>query len=310
MDTSVHKSVLLDESLQYLQANKQGRYLDCTLGGGGHTRAILQANQNNIVYGTDRDVAAIERSKSMATDFPDRFVAKHASFSDVALVLAGEKFDGIIADLGISSDQLLSGRGFSFKDENSLDMRMNTTEGITAGELVNNFSLKDLLRVLRRGGVKQQAMKIAHAIIDGRPYASARQLADQINAVARMKNGKKTNPATVTFQAIRIEVNQELRQIEELLEQLPKLAAKNARVVILCFHSLEDKLVARQFRSWSRRDSTPALWAGEKKQNTPEPLGRIVTAKAVLPSDDEVELNPRARSARLRSFYFGEENGS
>ena len=310
MDTTVHKSVLLNESLEYLQAHKQGRYLDCTLGGGGHTRAILEANHKNIVYGTDRDLAAIERAKSLAKDFPDRFIAKHASFSDVALVLAGEKFDGIIADLGISSDQLLSGRGFSFKDDSSLDMRMNIAEGITAGELVNNFSLQDLLRVLRKGGVKQQAMKIAHAIIDGRPYSNAKQLADQINTVARMKNGKKTNPATTTFQAIRIEVNQELKQIEELLAQLPKLAAKNARVVILCFHSLEDKLVARQFRSWSRRDTTPALWVSEKKQDVAEPLGKILTAKAVLPDVEEIGSNPRARSARLRSFYFGEENGS
>lgn len=300
-----HISVMPDESLQYLQVDKGGVFLDCTLGGGGHSRKILSANTANIVYAGDRDSNAIERSVQITAEYPNRFIAKKCSFSEIGLLFKDQKFNGVLADLGISSDHLAENRGFSFQDD-SLDMRMDKDSQITAADIVNNFSVSELCSLLRRGGVRTNVKQIADSIIKHRPFNNARSLADAINKAARSRSDKKLNPATVAFQAIRIEVNNELAEIKRLLDTIPSIVVVGARLVIISFHSLEDKIVAGTMRNWSREDQIPAFWANNNLRSKGA-LGRLLTKKAIMPGEKEVENNSRARSARLRCFeFFGE----
>ncbi len=301
---SVHLSVMPKEVLDCLQAELAGKYLDCTLGGAGHTRLILEANYQNIVYAGDRDPLAIDRASDILAQFPNRFHPVKSSFSELPVVFKTQKFDGILADLGISSDQLLTGRGFSFKDQDSLDMRMDPTSGQTAHDLVNTYSQKELMTVLRVGGVTQSVMQIAAAIVKARPIENAEQLARVINSAAKFNPKKKINPATLAFQAIRIEVNDELGEIKRLLEVLPQIASAGCRLVIISFHSIEDQLVARAMRNWANPPQKPALWGGTGNAQQARPLGQLVTKKALTPSEDEIAINPRSRSAKLRNFIF------
>lgn len=303
--STCHISVLLNETVDALLVREQGRYLDCTFGGGGHTSEILRRNGSATVVAFDRDARALERAVANGIDTA-RVTLRHAPFSEVATHLTNEKFDGILADLGLSSDQLAEGRGFSFNDEGKLDMRMDESSGETAADLLGMLSERDIARMLSRGGVKLSA-RYARAIKKSNPRTPAELSNCILEATpAAVRYEKDTHPATVVFQAIRIAVNREYEEIEALLEGMPKVAAPGCRVAVICFHSGEDKIVAERFRRWSRGDSTPPSWRGPREKSD-KPLGKLLGKDAIRASEEELQANPRARSARLRVFeFFGE----
>lgn len=298
---SIHISVMKNEALDHLKVNDGGVFLDCTLGGAGHSKAILEANDKNIVYACDRDEVAVERAKPLEEEYKDRFFVEKGNFSDVANLFEHCQFDGILADLGLSSDQLDGMRGFSVKDEESLDMRMGEDGSISAHHVVNEFSLNELRSMFRRGGVRTQVNSMANAIIRNRPIEDSKTLANIINSAVRTDGKKKSPPAIVAFQAIRIEVNDELNEIKNLLVSLPQVAKSGCRLVVISFHSLEDKLVTSQLRKWDKGDTKPALW---NEQNEEKEIGDLITKEAIFPTEIEVGENSRSRSARLRSFIF------
>lgn len=301
-----HQSVMPREVLEGLNAEAGGDFLDCTLGGAGHAEQILHAHPENRLHGCDRDQRALERAKQRLQVFGDRVTFSKAKFSELERVCQGRRFDGLLADLGVSTDQLHEQRGFSFNDETALDMRMDEGDALDAGAVVNTYSEAQLVQVLKKGGVSSGAKSIARAIIKARPIAHSQQLADLIALLpAARRPGKRVHPATVVFQALRMEVNQELSEIESLLEQMPRLVKSKGRAAVISFHSGEDKLVARTFRRWAGSEQAPAWWVGERSKNA-ERLGRLLQNEALKPSEKEVLENNAARSARLRVFLFNE----
>ena len=291
-----------EEVIDFLKAKEGGVYLDCTLGGGGHTMALLEANENNCVVAFDRDERAISRNKKKLERYGSRVRLVHSSFANASKELKNQKFDGVLADLGTSTDQLKENRGFSFNDDTALDMRMDESQEFSAHDLVNGTTQSQLVSVLKRGGVGKEAFGVAQAIIKARPIDTTVQLADVTNQALRGRyRGKKGNPATVIFQAIRIAVNREFEEIEAILDAAPELIVANGRIAVVTFHSLEDKLVTRRMRDWESQGAYPALWRGERKEKA---LGKVLTKKPVTASDEEVKANPSSRSARLRVFQF------
>jgi 16S rRNA (cytosine1402-N4)-methyltransferase len=295
MAESVHISVLLNESVAALCGSVEGgRYLDCTLGGAGHTQAILEAHPQNHVVACDRDTRAIARATVKLASFGDRITLRHAPFSTIA-DFESHSFDGVFADLGMSTDQLREGRGFSYSDEGALDMRMDEEQEVTAASLVNELSEQDLFVLLKRGGVGSDARRFAHSIVRARPITTPKQLAQALGG------SRDKNPAPVVFQALRIAVNNEFEEIDALMAAAPRLVKEGGRLAVITFHSLEDKAVTRVMRAWEGSESYPAWWPGRKETVR---LGKMVHRKPIVPSDAEVEKNPSARSARLRVFQF------
>lgn len=294
-----HIPVLEREVIAALGAERGGHYLDCTLGGGGHSRALLRAHPQTTVVATDRDLRAVERARERFRD-ESRITIHHGCFGEVAEVVGEERFDGIFADLGMSTDQLYEGRGFSFRDAGELDMRMNGADGITAASLINEASPGELIRILKVGGVGREASRIVGEIVRLRPILSAQQLSDLVcRVVPRTAGG--SHPATVVFQALRIAVNREFEEIDALLAAVPQLIRPGGRLAIICFHSLEDQRVTRHLRRWAAGDTTPAVQRGPRSE---QPLGRLLTKHAIEPSPEEIAANPASRSARLRVFEF------
>ena len=291
-----HRTVLLHEVADALDPAQDAVLVDCTLGGGGHAEALLERlGPKGRLIAFDRDSAALAASKERLSRFGDRFVPIKASFSEIRSqldALGVERIDGIVADLGVSSHQLDSGeRGFSFRKPGPLDMRMNPDAGESAAEFLDRVELDELAVVLGKYGDVRRPYRVARAILESRPYDSTVGLADVIAGASTQKPGR-THPATRAFQAIRIAVNDELGELEALLRALPEVLAPGGRAAIISFHSLEDRLVKRQFFSW-------AGVAGEKDAygNLIEaPVARLPRKKAIQAEDDNV----RARSARLR----------
>ncbi len=298
--------VLEREVLGYIGASKGGgEFLDCTLGGGGHTEAILRAAEDNKVVAIDRDLRAINRASKRLAKYGQRVELLHSSFSGALELVKGRTFDGILADLGISSDQLLEQRGFSFDDAYSLDMRMDESQVASAHSVVNESSEHELFKILKEGGVGSEARSICRAIIKARPIQSALALKEVVvNAAPHYLKKKRVNPATITFQAIRISVNDELNEVKALLGSVPNLIKRPGRVVVISFHSLEDKIVTRTMRLWEQggHEGFSALWPGANLPRTS--FGKLLTRKAVVASEAEVSVNKRARSALLRVFEF------
>ncbi len=297
-----HESVLPREVVSYLQPAPGRLYLDCTLGGGGHSELLLEAGAQ--VIGLDQDPEALAHARTRLRQYGSRFCAFHSNFRDFARVLeeAGVgPLDGILSDLGVSSHQLDAGRrGFSFSKGGPLDMRMNQEAGQTAADLVNQAEPGDLVRILRDYGEERHAKRIVRAIVERRgrqPFTTTEDLAQVISSV--LPRHGKTHPATQTFQALRLAVNEELAVLEDFLAQVPRWLKPGGRAVWISFHSLEDRLVKHAIARFSREWLDSLEWP-EPRRN-PDYCLRSLTRKPVEAAPDELQRNPRARSAKLRA---------
>ena len=298
----IHVPVLLQSVLEFLNAGPGGTYLDGTVGGGGHAAAILQASApQGRLLGLDRDPVALETARQRLVPFGERATLRHGSFARLkALALGFTPADGVLLDLGLSSIQLADPlRGFSFAKDGPLDMRFDpSVNGPTAADLVNDLSVKDLVDILYRYGEEKQARRIAGEIATNRPLHTTTRLAEVV-ANATGGRRKRIHPATRTFQALRIAVNRELEALEEVLPQALDLLAVGGRLVVISFHSLEDRIVKRYLRHEASDCVCPTevltCVCGHRARV------RILTSRPVRPCADEIEANPRSRSARLRA---------
>lgn len=299
-----HQAVLLEEALASLNIRPSGIYIDATFGRGGHSRAILQQlNEDGRLIAFDQDPEAVAFAKQAFADEP-RLTIEHCNFNQVADVveqygLTG-KIDGVLMDLGVSSPHLDDAeRGFSFMRSGPLDMRMDTTQGETAGQWLARVKPADLINVLKRYGEEKFAKRIATAIVDTRAEREITQtgdLADIISNAIPVKE-KHKHPATRSFQAIRIYINQELQAIEQGLKGAVSVLAKEGRLSVISFHSLEDRIVKRFMRDISSR---PKLPAGLPVMEADIEVPFRLVSKPVVAGTEELSVNPRSRSARLR----------
>jgi 16S rRNA (cytosine1402-N4)-methyltransferase len=301
----IHSSVLLREVLENLSPRDHEVYIDCTVGGGGHSEAILGAAKCRVI-GVDRDPAALAATRDRLAN---RIELVHGELGEIAGVLAGLNLthvDGFVLDLGVSSPQLdHADRGFSFSQEGPLDMRMDPTRGPTAHDLLRDTDVDDLGELISELGEERYARKIARmikeAVREDRVHTTTELAAICARAIPIAEQRKsKIHPATRTFQALRIAVNRELDQLQSFLAAFPDLLSPGGRCVAISFHSLEDRLVKTRFRELHWTSSLPPRLAVEAGERV-EPVVEILTRKAVFAGDDEVAANPRARSARLRA---------
>jgi 16S rRNA (cytosine1402-N4)-methyltransferase len=300
-----HVTVLVREVAEFLNPGPGKCYLDGTVGGGGHSEALLLASvPDGRVIGLDRDEEALAAARERLKNFAARFVARQASFADAANALAGcgqDTVDGAILDLGISSHQVdTAERGFSFRTDARLDMRMDRRQELDAEQIVNHYDEAALENIFRRFGEEPHARRVARAIVSERKLRRIETTAVLADLVARVKpRGRRDyHPATQVFQALRIAVNDELGELERFLERGYEILKPRGRLAIIAFHSLEDRLVKRAFRNWSRDCLCPPRTLGCRcgwSRKT-----RTVTKRPIIPSQAEIETNPRARSAKLR----------
>jgi 16S rRNA (cytosine1402-N4)-methyltransferase len=284
-----HVPVLVGEVLEFLAIRPEGIYVDATAGLGGHTAAIAERLTSGFVIANDRDAESLEICRRNLAPWAGRVRFHHGRFSQLAEALAAfgvERADGLVADLGASLYQLTDPeRGFSFSAEAPLDMRMDRSQQRTAAEIVNTMAEKALAELIFRFGEERRARKIARAIVRARPIRTTLELARVIERVA--PRTKRLHPATQTFMALRIAVNDELGELEKLLELLPRLIRSGGRAVVISFMSLEDRRVKHGFQALARQGRV-----------------RVLTRHVVRPSEQEVRSNPAARSARLRAVEF------
>ena len=285
------------EVLEVLQPERGGLFVDCTVGLGGHARLLLERGASRLI-GLDRDPAALAAAQDSLAQWADRIELVHADYRDLAQVLADRQVSqvaGMLADLGVSSMQLdAESRGFSFRRDEPLDMRMDTTHGDTAADLIAQVDEKELADVIYEFGEERNSRRIARALVNaraGQPLVTTGQVADIVRRASRVTRGRggswqRIDPATRTFQALRIWVNRELEGLAEFLEAATQRLALGARLAVITFHSLEDRIVKHTFRSLQQRE--PAL-------------ARVLTKRPLVPADEEVTRNPRARSAKLRA---------
>ncbi len=300
----VHKSVLLREAVDALNIKKDGLYIDCTAGGGGHSLEILKAGGRLVCF--DRDLDAIAAVKERLRGFEDRYTVVHANYADFALELDRlgiDKIDGAIMDLGVSSYQLDTGeRGFSYNLDARLDMRMDRESPLSAYEVVNEYSEAELARIIFEYGEERFSRRIAQKIVESRenmPIVSTLELSELIkSAMPAFSKETGHHPAKRTFQAIRIEVNSELSIIAPTIEAIAKRLNDGGRISIITFHSLEDRAVKNAYNKLSSGcicpKDFPVCVCGHK------PELKAVNKKPILPSDAELKENTRARSAKLR----------
>jgi 16S rRNA (cytosine1402-N4)-methyltransferase len=299
-----HQSVLLKEALESLNIRPSGTYIDATFGRGGHSRAILQQlNEKGRLIAFDQDPEAVAYARQQFANEP-RFTIEHCNFNQVANVVEKygltEKIDGILMDLGVSSPQLDDAeRGFSFLRSGPLDMRMDTAQGETARQWLARVKPADLINVLKKYGEEKFAKRIATAIVETRAEREITETGDlaEIISNAIPVKEKHKHPATRSFQAIRIYINQELQAIEQGLQAAVSVLAKGGRLSVISFHSLEDRMVKRFMRDISSR---PKLPAGLPVMEADIEVPYRLVSKPVVAGAKELETNPRARSARLR----------
>jgi len=283
-----HTPVLLTEVLQFLDPQSGGKFIDATLGAGGHTRAILDRTApDGRVLGLDQDESAIELARTSLQSYGSRLESVKSNFRNVAAVAEERGFvgaDGVLADIGVSSMMLAdAARGFSFLREGPLDMRMDREQKLTAGGVVNTYREKEIADILFTFGEERRSRPIARSIVRSRPLHTTFDLAQAVESVTGAPRYGKIHPATRTFQALRIYVNDELAALESFIDSSMALVRPGGRLVILTFHSLEDRIVKNKFRN-----SVTA--------------GKALTRKVVTASDEELRRNPRARSAKLRAW--------
>jgi 16S rRNA (cytosine1402-N4)-methyltransferase len=301
-----HVSVMVREVIDLLRPEPQKRYLDGTLGGGGHTEAILtHSSPDGEVLGLDLDDLALAVAAERLSGFESRLTMRQANFANARAILSEigwRSVDGIVLDLGVSSYQLdAPERGFSFRSRAELDMRMDRRQSLNAYEIVNTFPVPELQRILRDYGEEPQARRIALALAEARASTAIRTAEELAQIVARVKGQRQRDhhPATQTFQALRIAVNRELENLTGFLRDGYDLLRPGGRMVIISFHSLEDRLVKNALRKWNRDclcpPRTPICQCGWSRKV------KLLTKKPLSPSPSEVKENPRARSAKLRA---------
>ena len=287
-----HVPVLRTEALAFLRPERGGLFVDCTIGLGGHAEALIEAGATRIL-GLDRDTQALASARARLASYGDRVELVHADFRSVDAVLVGrgiDTVDGALADLGVSSLQFDGpGRGFSFQRDEPLDMRMDTTSGETAADLVGRSTERELADAIYAFGEERHSRRIAKAIVRARreqPIETTGQLAAIVRRASGHRGYQRIDPATRTFQALRIWVNRELEGLDRFLETLVRRLRAGARLVVISFHSLEDRIVKHTFKALANGANAAVA---------------LLTKKPVVASDEEIERNPRARSAKLRA---------
>lgn len=298
-----HIPVLYREVLDTFRDIEGGIVIDCTMGYGGHSSMILEANPNIKLIAIDQDQSAIDFSTKRLSVFKERVEIKKGRFATVLKEILEEhdksEIKGILADIGVSSLQLdQKERGFSFSSD-TLDMRMDKDAPLDAKKVVNEYSLQDLEKIFLTYGELKNYKKIASFIVNNRPFSSAKELSDATKHLLPV--GKKIHPATLLMQAIRIEVNNELGELESLLDTIEEAKFPNAKIAIISFHSLEDRIVKERFNEWKRdcicpQEAMRCTCTGNHSQ------GRVLSKKPITAQEDELKQNPRSRSAKMRIF--------
>ncbi len=302
-----HIPVLLDECIESLNCRSNGLYVDGTLGGGGHSEEILKRiGPDGILIGIDRDPAALEAAGQRLLIYGRRFISVHSNFNWIKQILKDlhiKEVDGILVDLGVSSYQLDNReRGFSYQEDAPLDMRMDSQQTFSAYHVVNEYSESELYRIIREYGEENWASRISQFIVrerDKHPIETTGQLVEIIKrAIPARARRRGPHPAKRTFQAIRIEVNAELAPLEQGIRDMVEVLKTGGRLCIITFHSLEDRIVKRVFRQMENpcicSPKAPICTCGRKA------MGKIITPKPIMPSEEEIRENSRARSAKLR----------
>jgi 16S rRNA (cytosine1402-N4)-methyltransferase len=286
-----HQPVMVGEVLRFLEPQRGGLFVDCTVGLGGHSRALLEAGATRVI-GFDRDPGALAHAREALAGYGDRVELVHADYRDLAAVLDARGLsvvDGLLADLGVSSWQLdAPARGFSFRADGPLDMRMDTSQGATAADRLRDVREEELANVIFEYGEERFSRRIARAIVEARraaPIETSGRLAEIVRRAVPRRGYQRIDPATRTFQALRIWVNRELEGLDGFLRDATHRVRAGARMVVIAFHSLEDRIVKHTLRELERGLG----------------LLRILTKRPLEPSEEEVERNPRARSAKLRA---------
>ena len=301
-----HRPVLLDECIEALNIRPDGIYLDGTLGRAGHSREIAKRLTTGRLICVDRDDAALEAAKTRLADWMDRVTLVHSNFDqvgDIVRELGLKGIDGMLFDLGVSSPQLDDGsRGFSYMADAPLDMRMDRSEGLTAADVVNGWSQEELKRILYQYGEERYAPQIAASIVrhrESKPIETTLELVDVIKSAMPARALKeKQHPAKRSFQAIRIAVNDELASVERMIRGAVPALNKGGRLAVITFHSLEDRIVKVGMAEFAKGCTCPPDFPVCVCGKTPDV--KLVTRKPIIPTDREVEENPRARSAKLR----------
>jgi 16S rRNA (cytosine1402-N4)-methyltransferase len=303
-ETLTHAPVLREEAVRYLAVRPGGRYVDSTVGAGGHAAAIMEAaSPGGLLLGLDADPLALQTAGEKLARFGDSVKLAEANFRELFAVCKDNNFvpvHGVLFDLGLSSMQLADEvRGFGFQVEAPLDMRFGPDQQIRAADIVNEYDEAELANVIWRFGEEPASRRIARAIVKARPVGTTTELASIVSRATGGRHGRRIHPATRTFQALRIAVNDELAALEEALEQALGVLGDGGRLVVISFHSLEDRIV-KQFMAREARDcicppEAPACTCGHKARL------KILTKKTVSPGPHEAAANPRSRSARLRA---------
>jgi len=297
-----HTPVMTPEIMQALNVQPGGRYIDGTLGEGGHSKEILRAaDPGGQVLGLDADAEAISVATGRLAEHGDAFLAINTNFRDIRATALRYEFvpvHGVLLDLGVSSLQLdRESRGFSFRRSDPLDMRFSFDQQITAADIINGYAESELADIIFHLGEDRAARRIAREIVRSRPINTSLELAEIIEKV-NPRRGKRTNPATRTFQAIRIAVNDELSALETALEQAVSLLGQGGRLTVISYHSLEDRIV----KNFIRKQASDCICPPGTPVCRCEHLAtlKIITRRPLIPADSEIESNPRARSAKLR----------
>lgn len=295
-----HTPVLFNEVLESFSLIDTGYIIDCTLGYAGHSEGLLEQNRDIKLICNDQDEEALAFSKNRLETFKDRVIFNKGNFETVLNDFKTYAISGILADIGVSSLQLdKQERGFGFESP-TLDMRMNQMQTLNASYVVNHYSQNELERVLKEYAEVNQYKKVASLIVKNRPFNSAKELSSFL--YSKLHKGK-IHPATLVFQGIRIEVNDELGVLKRLFDSIEAVKPRGCIVAIISFHSLEDRIVKNYFRKWSKSCNCPTgVYRCECGNNNA--LGKVITKKPIVPTAKEIKKNPRSRSSKLRIFKF------
>jgi 16S rRNA (cytosine1402-N4)-methyltransferase len=295
-----HIPVLYKETLEAFENINDGYIIDCTTGFAGHSSGLLSSNKNVKLICNDQDDEALAFSKKRLEEFSSRVTFNKGNFEHVIDTFKEYEIRGVLADIGVSSLQLDKlERGFGFESD-TLDMRMNQNQALDAATVVNTYSQDELERVFKECGEVREYKKVASLIVNNRPFTSAKEISELLSK--KMSKGK-IHPATLPFQGIRIEVNDELGVLERLFDSLENAKFENCIVAIISFHSLEDRIVKNYFKKWTKSCICPSgVFRCECGNN--HALGKIITKKPIIPTNEEIKQNPRSRSSKLRIFKF------